>query len=136
LRVISCHASISSIGWFPIQKTVEAATSQVFAEFPAELEAFHWHGETFDLPAGAIHLARSAACENQAFVYDERVIGLQFHLETTHESASQLIANGRDELVTAPFIQTPENMLSDQQRFNRINAAMYGLLDRLQSAHA
>lgn len=122
------------IGWFPIHKTKEAKASNLFKEFPAELEVFHWHGETFDLPAGAMNVARSAACENQAFIYGERVIGLQFHLETTRESASQLIENGRDELVAAPFIQTPENMLADQQRFDRINAAMDSLLNRLESA--
>ncbi|MDZ7289424.1 MAG: type 1 glutamine amidotransferase [candidate division KSB1 bacterium] len=122
------------IGWFPVHKTPQANTSNIFKIFPAELEVFHWHGETFDLPAGVIHLARSAACENQAFIYDERVIGLQFHLETTRESASQLIENGRDELVAAPFIQTPENMLANQQRFDRINATMDSLLNRLELA--
>ena len=45
------------------------------------------------IPRGAQHIARSAACENQAFVYDERIVGLQFHLETTLESSEQLIFN-------------------------------------------
>jgi GMP synthase-like glutamine amidotransferase len=45
------------------------------------------------IPRGAQHIARSAACENQAFIYDERIVGLQFHLETTLESSEQLIFN-------------------------------------------
>jgi GMP synthase (glutamine-hydrolysing) len=120
------------IGWFPVHKTPEANTANVFKIFPEVLEAFHWHGETFDLPAGAVHPVRSAACEHQAFICDERVLGLQFHLETTRASASQLIRNCSDEIVEAPFIQTAGNMLSDQQRFDGINATMHGLLDQLQ----
>jgi len=42
---------------------------------------FQWHGYTFDLPPGAVHLARSAGCENQAFRYDRHAYGLQCHLE-------------------------------------------------------
>ena len=44
---------------------------------------FQWHGDTFDLPAGAIHLARSPVCENQAFRYGPNAYGLQFHIEMT-----------------------------------------------------
>ena len=128
--------ALKEIGWFPVHKTPEAGASNVFKIFPEKLEAFHWHGETFDLPAGAIHVAGSAACENQAFVYDERVIGLQFHLETTQASAGLLIQNCSDEITEAPFIQTAANMLSDQRRFDRINAAMHSLLSRIEKRHA
>lgn len=124
------------IGWFPVRKTEAAARSRVCDSLPAELEAFHWHGDTFALPPGAVHVARSAACENQAFIYDERVIGLQFHLETTPESARLLAQHCADELVTGPFIQTAGAMLADPRRFARINEAMWKLLDRLQEANA
>ena len=124
------------IGWFPIRKTDVAARSRVCDALPAELEAFHWHGDTFALPPWAVHVARSAACENQAFIYDERVIGLQFHLETTPESARLLAQHCADELVTGPFIQTAGAMLADPRRFTRINEAMWKLLDRLQEANA
>lgn len=124
------------IGWFPVRKTEAAARSRVCDLLPAELEAFHWHGDTFALPPGAVHVARSAACENQAFIYDERVIGLQFHLETTPESARLLAQHCADELVTGPFIQTAGAMLADPRRFARINEAMWKLLDRLQEANA
>ena len=75
------------IGWFPIFRTKEAGESIVFRDFPSELEVFHWHGDSFDLPSGCIRLAESAACPNQAFIYDERVVGLQFHLEVTRQGA-------------------------------------------------
>jgi GMP synthase-like glutamine amidotransferase len=74
------------VGWFPVS-AVPAGDARARFAFPAEALVFHWHGETFDLPAGAIHLARSLACENQAFQIGDRVVGLQFHLETTPDSA-------------------------------------------------
>jgi GMP synthase-like glutamine amidotransferase len=119
------------IGWFPIQLTEEAKSSTLFADLPITQEVFHWHGDTFDLPAGAIHMARSAVCENQAFVIDRRVVGLQFHLETTRQSAQGLIENCHNELVPARFIQTAEEMLADEKRFTGINRTMEQLLDRL-----
>lgn len=122
------------IGWFPVETTAAAQASGLFGAFPARLEVFHWHGDTFDIPAGAVHVARSAGCAHQAFVYDERVVGLQFHLETTPASAQQLIAQCADEIVAGRYIQTPQEMLADARRFDAINHVMQGLLDRLAAA--
>jgi GMP synthase-like glutamine amidotransferase len=120
------------IGWFPVETTEIARTSRVFASFPNSIETFHWHGDTFEIPQGAKHMARSTACENQAFIYDERIVGLQFHLETTLTSAQQLIANCADEIVAAPYIQTAPAILSDTGRFEVINAAMNTMLDSMR----
>lgn len=122
------------IGWFPVSKTAAATRSRVCGALPEEFEAFHWHGDTFAVPPGAIHVARNEACENQAFIYDERVVGLQFHLETTPESARLLAQHCGGELLAGPFIQSAEAMLADARRFTRINEAMWKLLDRLQEA--
>jgi GMP synthase-like glutamine amidotransferase len=99
------------IGWFSITSVRTVAGGALFA-FPPEAPAFHWHGETFDLPAGAVHLARSAACENQAFQIGRRVIGLQFHLETTPESARALATNCGSELVPSRYVQSEEQILA------------------------
>ncbi len=119
------------IGWYPVEKTQAASASRLLAAFPAQLDVFHWHGDTFDIPAGAVHVARSAGCANQAFVYDKRVVGLQFHLEATADSARQIIAHGADDLVDGRYIQTPQAMLVDGRRFDTINRVMHDLLDRL-----
>lgn len=123
--------SNKEIGWFPVETTVAASGDGLFGAFPSRLEVFHWHGDTFDIPVGAVHVARSAGCAHQAFVYDERVVGLQFHLETTPASAWQIIAHGEDELVEGRYIQTPQAMLANAHRFDTINHAMQELLDRL-----
>lgn len=122
------------IGWFAVEATAAARTAAVFQDFPRRLLAFHWHGETFDIPAGAVHVARSAACANQAFAFGERVVGLQFHLETTPAGARDLIAHGIDELVEGRHIQQPLAMLGYPERFAAINVAMHALLDRLTGA--
>jgi GMP synthase-like glutamine amidotransferase len=119
------------IGWFPIEISAAASTSGLFAEFPQQFEVFHWHGDTFDIPAGSVHIACSAGCANQAYVYDERVVGLQFHLETTPASARQLIANCGDEMVGGRYVQTSRQMLEDPRRFDTINRMMHELLDRI-----
>lgn len=118
---------VKEIGWFPVT-AVNPVGGTAF-RFPSEQRVFHWHGETFDLPAGAIHLARSAGCEHQAFQVGRRVIGLQFHLETTPGTAAALIANCRNELVPDRYVQD-ETMLLDepQESYRAINALMARLL--------
>ena len=118
------------IGWWPVE--VVADHSDPFAGlFPPCFDAFHWHGETFDIPGGAVHLARSAACAAQAFSFGARVLALQFHLETTPDSARALVAHSDDCRSTGRFIQSPGEMLSDPARFAAANLLMDRVLDRL-----
>ena len=96
------------IGWFPVYKKPQSHNTSMGKILPESFMAFHWHGDTFDIPKGAFHLAESKACKNQAFVYLNRVIALQFHLESTQSSIESLIQNCGDELISAPFIQTAD----------------------------
>ena len=118
------------IGWFPISATPAAAAPDLFA-MPASLEVFHWHGETFDLPADAVRLARSAVCENQAFQIGARVLGLQFHLETTPESVEAMIAHCGHELVEDEFIQNAAALRTGggAGAYERIHCSMDAALD-------
>lgn len=116
------------IGWFSVQKCDAAGDVPLSNAFPASFEAFHWHGDTFDIPKGAVHLARSEACDNQGFVFNDTVVGLQFHLETTRKSASDLIRHCGDELVDGPFIQTADTILANDDRFKTANRLMVRLL--------
>lgn len=118
------------IGWFPIED-VGAADSTRFS-FPPSAAVFHWHGETFDLPAGAVRLAGNAACANQAFQIGRRTIGLQFHLETTRDSARLLVDNCGAELVPGRFIQSAEAILSvDESMYAAAGALLERLVDYL-----
>lgn len=124
--------SHKEIGWFPVEK-VGIATEGIGRVMADVVTAFHWHGETFDLPSGAVHIARSEGCENQAFVYNGRVIGLQYHLETTKASAEAIIKHCQHEIVEAKYIQSAKEMLSDQSNFDKINIEMERLLNHLQA---
>ncbi|HTB80288.1 MAG TPA: type 1 glutamine amidotransferase [Opitutaceae bacterium] len=118
------------IGWFPVTRTAGAEKHPLGSCFPAQADVFHWHGETFSLPAGATHLLRSAACEHQAFAVGDRILGLQFHLETTAASACALIDNAGDDLRPGPFVQDAATMLAEADRFEWVNK----ILDRVLSA--
>lgn len=104
---MNAHVLQREVGWFPIQGT--RGSEGVF-RFPPECAVFHWHGETFDLPAGAVRLAGSAGCENQAFQFKRNVIGLQFHLEMTAESVRALVANCRNDLAPGRYVQTEQEL--------------------------
>ncbi|MCC7257591.1 MAG: gamma-glutamyl-gamma-aminobutyrate hydrolase family protein [Gammaproteobacteria bacterium] len=69
------------IGWYDVRPTPDGAADPLFGRFAATEKIFQWHGDTFEIPAGAAHLATSPSCTNQAFRYGENVYGLQFHLE-------------------------------------------------------
>lgn len=99
------------IGWFPIEAVPTPASANAF-RFPEKLNVFHWHGETYDLPAGAVHLARSSACAHQAFQVGRRTLALQFHLEVTPTAVQAFVENCAAELRPAPFIQTKSDLLA------------------------
>ncbi len=120
------HNPVREIGWFPVERAEGAAAAGFAGLLPWRFDAFHWHGETFELPLGAVHLARSAACENQAFLWSRHVLALQFHLEVTPNSIQELVCRGAADLAGGgPWIQKPDEMVGDPGRF----AAAHGLLD-------
>jgi GMP synthase-like glutamine amidotransferase len=119
------------IGWFPVRRAPAADRVPLGAALPAEIVAFHWHADTFDLPSEAVHLASSDACPHQAFAWGRHVLGLQFHLEVTGDIVQDMVRHGFADIVEGPHIQRADVMLWEPGRFDRANAALDGLLDAL-----
>jgi GMP synthase (glutamine-hydrolysing) len=76
------------VGVLPVELTEDALRDPVFAGLPRTLPALQWHGDTFDLPAGAVRLAGSPAYPNQAFRF-RHAYGVQFHLEVSTAMARE-----------------------------------------------
>lgn len=120
------------IGWFELQTKDEINQTILADVFPPSLNAFHWHGDTFDTPEGAVSFVASEACKNQGFILNDKVVGLQFHLETTPESAQALVDNCADELDGSRYVQPAQAILADTQNFITINQVMNDLLNAME----
>ncbi|WFN35355.1 type 1 glutamine amidotransferase [Methanogenium sp. S4BF] len=102
------------IGWFPVEKTDDAEKAVLCACMPDRFIAFHWHGDTFALPQGSIHLFQSVGCKNQGFLYGEKVLGLQFHPEVTKENLQCLVENCPEDIVSgSEYVQTIPEILDE-----------------------
>jgi len=69
------------IGWYDVNVTDEGRIDPLVSKFKEVERLFQWHGDTFDIPDGAVRLATSEKCGNQAFKYGNKIYGFQFHLE-------------------------------------------------------
>lgn len=121
------------IGWFPLQLTDEGKNNSLFKALPDDFTVFHWHGDTFNLPPGAVRLAGTAVTENQAFVLKDRVLGLQFHMEVTEESIAGMLHHCKADIVPSEYVQTVETIRSTCEYISGNNKQMARILDALAS---
>lgn len=118
------------IGWFPVRMNENAENTHLHF-FPKEFITFHWHGDTFDLPAGAVHLAQSEAALHQAFTYGDNVVALQFHPEMTQSSMKEMLEDGSEELIPSKYVQTAGQILGNMQYADANNALLNKLLEEM-----
>ena len=86
------------IGWRRVTLTASAAEDRLWAGLEPSFMAYHWHGDVFALPGGALSLASSGLTECQAFRYGRNAYGLLFHLEVTAETIGDMVRTFADEL--------------------------------------
>lgn len=103
---------VKEIGWGAVRAVDGPATADWLGD-TREFQAFHWHGETFSIPAGAARILESAHCANQGFVLGKH-LALQCHVEMTEAMIREWCAIGADEIAAAdsPAVQTPEQILA------------------------
>jgi GMP synthase (glutamine-hydrolysing) len=121
------------IGWYPVFLHSGILDHPVAGVLAPQWEAFHWHADTFDIPDGARLIASSRACRSQGFIYRDRVLGLQFHLEVTRSGAAALIDNCADDLKGDEFVSTPDKMLIADLHFEASHQLMTRLLEYLDA---
>ena len=119
------------IGWFPVRLTEAGRQSLLLANAGTPFDAFHWHGDTFDLPPGAVLLAESEACKNQLFVLDDKVLGIQFHLEATPDTLQEMVAHGKQELQQSLYIQEENTIIKNSHTLTRTNEILHRILDAM-----
>lgn len=125
----------TEIGWFPVKMTTEAQGTKFLRHLPQEYTPFHWHGETFQLPAGVQSAALSLGCANQAFEYQGQVVGLQFHLESSNASIERLINYCGDEMTAGEYIQQAPQMLDQTSLLRQSNAILVKILDAMLESY-
>ena len=138
-RVLGATVSANpnrEIGWFPVSPAPANDVHPLAACFAPHTEVLHWHGDTFALPSEAVALLRSEGCENQAFLYREHVLGLQFHLELQADNVRALCAACPEDLAPGPWVMREHDMLAQPARFRRAQTALTTLLDRFFHAHS
>jgi len=123
---------VKEIGWGPVTVTKNAAAEKWFAGLD-QFEAFHWHGETFDLPEGAAHLLASAHCQNQAYAIGKH-LAFQCHIEMTCEMVKVWCDVGSEEVqafLSSPGVQSvsemQEALAAKIERLNRVSQGVYEL---------
>jgi GMP synthase (glutamine-hydrolysing) len=107
------------IGWYHIELTGEGLKDPLIrriaihpqvGDFWRKFKVFHWHGDTFDLPPGAVLLASSSLYKNQAFRFADNVYGFQFHMEVTKDVIAEWFKDSPD---AKKMIEDTENIYEE-----------------------
>ncbi len=123
-------AKEEEIGWWPVRFSDHFA-QELFGSEEQSPTVFQWHGDTFDLPENTKLLASSNICPNQAFLYKENVLALQFHFEATEGSCNDIIDNGYNKLNKGKYIQSKDNIIAGFRHIPSSNRMMKTILDNL-----
>ena len=121
------------IGWFSVNKAGNENTA-FEKDFPKTFDAFHWHGDTFDIPQGAENLVSSEATSNQGFCVGRSALALQFHLELRAGDANRIAEACHDDLTPGTYVQQPEEFITKKDLFAKANKLMGRLLETLENS--
>lgn len=119
------------IGWFEVNQTKAGKQNAILNNIEDKFTVFHWHGDTYDLPPATEHLFYTNICKNQAFIFKNRVLGLQFHFEVTEKTLKEMVENGREELNCNETIQPEAEIIGNKAHIEKNNFKMSQILDNL-----
>lgn len=110
---------VKEIGWNPVKVEDTPLARKWFGDDLREFTTFQWHGETFSIPPGGERILTGTYCANQAYVVDDRHLGLQCHVEMTPEMIASWLASGRGEIeanLESPAVQPAQAIRGDMPR--------------------
>lgn len=122
------HGTSQEVGWFPVTFHNQA---NALPFLPESTPVFHWHGDTFDMPENAVQIASTQDFPNQGFVWNKKVVGLQFHLEVTQKSVEGMIEHVGHEIGEGEFCQTQNEILSTKKHYEFNKQLIYQILDSI-----
>ena len=122
--------NVLEIGWFPISIEKSNLPVKYQGVFPKAFTSFHWHGDTFEIPKGAVSFASSSVTPNQAYIY-KNVAAFQFHMEVTPWILKQLIEKHGNELYSEiEHVQSAEDIISNMHHIKQNKIILYNFLDK------
>ena len=122
----------AEFGWYSITPSIAVEQTFLADVFNQEMTLFHSHGETFDIPTGATRIAASKACKNQGFIYNNRVVAIQFHPEITPKLAELFKANLDATWKTSPFCRQSVDKSIEQQLFRQSALVIEQILGKME----
>jgi GMP synthase (glutamine-hydrolysing) len=123
---------LKEIGWYPLETLPATAEDPLFAGCEGKETVFQWHGDTFDLPPGAVLLAQSTLCKHQAFRVGPRAWGLQFHIEMTLDMVDSWLSepDNCDELARLEYIDPADIRAAAPHEFPKMQQLGRRVLSR------
>ena len=126
------RAAQPEIGWFDVELTAAGQQGPLTGALPRRFPALHWHGEQFEIPSGAVHLARSALCDAQAFRIGRHALALQFHLEMQADGVRAL--GQLEPPLSSATVQSAQQILAAGANFEASRMHMDAVLSELFDA--
>jgi GMP synthase-like glutamine amidotransferase len=122
------QAPHTEIGWFPV---THKNNHSILAGLPESFIAFHWHGDMFDIPKGAVPVFKSEGCPNQGFIYRDQIVGFQFHFETTPESLEAMLCSDDVDAYQETLVQRSNEIRKKAPNCQQLNSYLAIILTRL-----
>jgi GMP synthase (glutamine-hydrolysing) len=121
----------AEIGWFKVRIDKQKLSKKYKGVFPDDFVTLHWHSDTFDLPENAVGFASSLATPNQAFLWNDNVMALQFHPEMTERGVTFLVEDHPEIFENNfPFVQQRHEILGTDSYFEINRRILFKLLDK------
>jgi GMP synthase (glutamine-hydrolysing) len=116
------------IGWFPVRLAPASAADALWKDQPSPIVAYHWHGDIFDLPKGAVALASSDITPLQSYRFGDRAYGILFHLEVTETHIRKMLDEfageiRQEKLSASEILKKSEAFLPPLQK---VGASVFG----------